>query len=324
MSTILDTYGLSLTPNPYDFSDKQYAIRTYVETMLLRLQSLFKYDGLPETIPQKVLELYTQVNGHCAVFEHDGKLYCAFGGWGGEPDEYYIPKQYIIANPYLNVFETFDIGENCVVIPNDSLYRGVMPLCNRYATLMTENDITMRLADINQRIIALIEAPDDRTKHSAEKYISDIENGKQGVIASNAFLDGIRAQPLSSTSQHGVITSLIEYHQYLKASWFNDFGLNANYNMKRESITANESQLNDDMLLPLIDNMLLERRQALKKVNEIFGTDISVDYDSSWKDNVEEYVLEMKTLANDSNSPNDSHIDTRAVDGAKRGDGNAD
>ena len=55
--------------------------------------------------------------------------------------------------------------------------------------------------------------------------------------------------------------------------------------MKRESINSNESQLNDDMLHPLIDDMLAMRREALEKVNEMFGTNITVDFNSAWKDN---------------------------------------
>lgn len=74
----------------------------------------------------------------------------------------------------------------------------------------------------------------------------------------------------------------------MKASWFNDTGLNANYNMKRESINSNESQLNDDMLMPTVDDMLDCRQEGLEKVNAMFGTNITVELNSSWKINKEE------------------------------------
>jgi hypothetical protein len=78
---------------------------------------------------------------------------------------------------------------------------------------------------------------------------------------------------------------LIESQQYIRATWFNDLGLNANYNMKRESINSGESQLNDDALLPLVDNMLECRKIAVDKINAMFDTSISVDLASAWKDN---------------------------------------
>ena len=170
-----------------------------------------------------------------------------------------------------------------------------MPLFRKYATALVENDLSLNIVDINSRIISLIDAPDDKTKASAEKYLHDVVNGELGVIASNAFLDGVRTSPYGEKSDRR-ITDLIEYEQYLKASWFNDIGLNANYNMKRESITANESQLNDDMLLPLIDDMMQCRKQWIDVVNNMYGTNITVRFSSSWANNETELELEQELL----------------------------
>ena len=82
----------------------------------------------------------------------------------------------------------------------------------------------------------------------------------------------------------------------MKASWFNELGLNANYNMKREAITSNESQLNDDMLLPLIDDMMNCRKLWIDEVNEMFGTNWSIDWASSWEDNIEETELAQEIM----------------------------
>jgi hypothetical protein len=89
---------------------------------------------------------------------------------------------------------------------------------------------------------------------------------------------------------------LIEYQQYLKASWFNEIGLNANYNMKREKLSTTESQMNNDALLPLVEDMLESRRQCIEKVNAMFGTEISVDFASSWEKLVEEIEAESNQL----------------------------
>ena len=84
--------------------------------------------------------------------------------------------------------------------------------------------------------------------------------------------------------------------QYLKASFYNEIGLNANWNAKRESINSNESQLNDDMLTPLIDNMLKERQEGVDRVNKLFGTDISVEFNSAWKENEEEKEIILDNM----------------------------
>lgn len=258
--------------------------------MLNRVMTMFEYEGLPDTMPKRMLELYIMINGHGVVIEKDDKLYVCFGSWGGEPNEYYIPQNYIVANPYLKLFKTYTINEDCVLVQNDSMYYGLLPLFKRYASALVENDLTMNMVDINSRLVALIEAMDDKTRASAEKFLKDIEDGKRGVIASTAFFDGVRAQPYGEHNYQR-LTDLIEYQQYMKASWYNELGLNANYNMKRESITANESQLNDDMLLPLVDDMFICRKQFCDRINNMFGTDISVNWGSSWEDNRDELAL---------------------------------
>ena len=288
-------YGLGDFIKPYNFKDKKKNLTSYIIYMLNRVMKMFEYNNLPDSMPKKYLELYTMVHGHSVVVKHNDKLYVCFGGFAGEPNEYYLPTQYIVANPYLKLFKTFTIGEDCVLMQNDTLMYGLMPMFRRYASALVENDLTMNMVNINSRIAALIDARDDATKLSAEKFLSDMEEGKHGIIASNSFFDGIRAQPYGEHNYQHII-NLIEYQQYTKASWFNELGLNANYNMKREAINSNESQLNDDMLLPLIDDMLECRKESVNQINEMFGTNISVDWASTWEDNIEELELSQELI----------------------------
>lgn len=310
-------YGLGDFIKQYDYTDKRKNIRHHIIYMLDRVMSMFEYDGLPDTMPKKMLELYMMVNGHALVLKHEGNLYVCFGGFSGEPDAYYMPKQYIVANPYLQLFKVFDIGTDCVLVKNDTMMYGLMPMFSKFASALVENELTMNMVDINSRISALIDAPDDATKASAEKYLQDIEDGKSGIIASTAFFDGIRAQPYGEHNYQR-LTDLIEYQQYMKASWFNELGLNANYNMKREAITSNESQLNDDMLLPFVDDMFNCRKEQLEQINDMFDTNITIKWSSSWEDNMQELELaqmqersEIEAGINiNSNTDTDVGIDT--------------
>lgn len=267
--------------------DKKNSIYNYTAYMLDRTQEMFIYTGLPETIPARMLELYLQVNGFACIAEANGDLYAFFGGLGGVPNEYYEPTECIVNNPALNFNKTLKIKEDCVIIKNDAMYNGLMPMYSKYSELMTENDITFRTASINSRIAEVISAGDDATRAAAEKYLKDIEDGKLGVIGETAFFDGVRVQA-GARDVSARIIDLIEYHQYLKASWFNDLGIQANFNMKREALGADEVQLNIKALLPLAQNMLECRKEGVDAVNKMFGTNISVDFRSVWKDTEEE------------------------------------
>lgn len=245
---------------------------------------MFEYEGLPETMQKTDLERLLQCNGFACVAERDGKLYAFYGGLGGEPNPYYLPTICTVANPALNFSQMFKIDVDCVIVKNDSYYNGLLPLINRYSAQLAENDISLRIADINARIISLITAPDGNTKLAAEEYIKKIIAGEIGIIADESFLDGIKAQPLAGSGYAGIITDLIELEQYLKASCYNELGINSNYNMKRESLNTEESQLNHDALIPLVDDMLENRKQGIEKVNQMFGTQISVKLGGVWRD----------------------------------------
>ena len=257
--------------------------------MLARTQSMFIYEGLPDTIPARNLEIMLQINGNVFFTQVDGEYYVFTGGLGGEPDVYYEPTIYTVANPALKFSKNLKIGEDGILIRSDSYGIGLLPMMQKYAALMVENDFTMRIADINARIPFLISASDDRTDKSARVFLERVVDGEMGIVSDSAFLDSLKVNPTGSEHSQR-LTDLIEYQQYLKAAWFNDLGINANYNMKREAISLDEAQLNDDALLPFIDDMLDSRRIALDKINEKYGLDISVDLDSSWlKEQVEQF-----------------------------------
>lgn len=280
---------------PYDFKNKKQNSKIQSLYMLNRTQHMFKWDGLPETIPSRMLECYLQTNGNACFYEHENNLYVFVGGLGGEPDVYYRPTIYTIANPALRLSINAKINEDCIVMPNDSFYMGLLPLFSRYTTLLAENELSMSMNIIQSRIISLISADDDRTFKSAKEYIEKVMRGELDVISDSQFFEGLKTQPYNSSAVHS-LTDLIEMEQYLKASFYNELGINANYNMKRESLNSEESQLNHDALFPLIDDMLFNRKTYIKKVNEMFGTSITVDLDSSWKDNKEELEKAQESI----------------------------
>ena len=278
--------------NPLE--DKQYMLRSAVAQMLNKSTKIFKYNNLPETIKTKDLEIILQVGGYGIWAEVEGKLYVFRGGLGGKPNPYYLPTLAVVANPALNYSANLEIDKECIVMLNDHLYQGLMPMFNKYGSMLVEAEISLKQAIINARVPALIQADNDATLESAKQFLSDIVEGrKYGVIASQEFFDGIKSHDFY---KQAYIKDLIESIQYIKGSWFNEIGLNAAFNMKREAINEAEATLNEDILYPTIDTMLECRRDALDRVNAMFGTNITVELDSVWMQNRvhEELVLDKE------------------------------
>lgn len=316
----MDYFGQLLeTCNVWDYSKKERAVKTHVGYMLNRLQSMFKWNGLPETIPQRNLELYLMINGQCAFVpltdadaKGKGGYYVFFGRMGGVPDEYYMPTEYVFSSPYFAISKNLRINDECVVIRNDSLFMGLIPLLSRYATGLTESELTLKIALVNSRLVDLLTAADDRTKAAVDKFLSDVEQGKLASIADNNVLwDGIKALPYAQTSGYR-ITDLVEVIQYLKASWFNELGLNANWNAKRESIVSTESALNTDSLLPLIDDMMTQRQLACDQINSKYGLSLSVEFNSAWKDNEQELKAEQAGITQEDDTQTEGGADENA------------
>lgn len=262
--------------------DKDRSVNAYIEDYLTKTQSMFAYNGLPETIPVDELENILQVNGCCFVTDVDGSLYALSGSQGGELDAYYRPTEFIVANPYLKLTRSYKIGEDGVLFKNDFYCNGLLPIIGKYAVLLTDSGISLNTATILSRITMLISASDDKTKASADLFLQKIKDGDFSIIGENAFFKGVQLQTAPTTNT-SYITQLIELVQYYKANLLNDLGLNANFNMKRERLNTSELAMNVDCLLPFADNMLNERRKAVEAINSKYGTDITVDFSSSWK-----------------------------------------
>lgn len=286
-------------------TDKSKSSASIINYMLARLQKMFKYKNLPTSIPRQYLENYLLVNGSCIIARDkknpsDQSIYAFIGAAGGEPDIYYRPTKYMIANPSLQFSAEYYISDtdpnherDAILVRNDTMWQGLYPMMARYAALISENLLTIRTADVMLRVLALITAPDDSSRLAADQFLKDIVDGKLASIAENRFLDGIRMQnPPSNNGSY--LTQFIELHQYLVGSFYNEVGLNANYNMKREALSESETGLNDDSLMPLCEDMLRCRREDMQAVNELFGTSIEVDFDSSWLENEIERLLSLK------------------------------
>lgn len=285
--------------------DKDTAVTEFIANTLAKTQSMFEYEGLPDSIPQKELERLLQTTGNAFVTSVDGVLYALSGGKGGEPDVYGRATLYTVANPALKLNKTYEIQKDGVLIENDSNGESLLPLIGRYAVLHTDGLISLNTASILTRITMLISASDDKTKQSAEEFLRKIQDGEFSIIGENAFFKGVNMQTAPTTNSV-YITQLIELIQYYKASMYNELGLNANYNMKRERLNLGEVSMNVDVLLPYVDNMLKERQNAVEKINEMFDTEISVKLASSWgleRDNYNALAADLSASAETTEEP---------------------
>ena len=305
---------------------KPMLIDSYFKYMMNKTIRMFEYKGLPETIPQRELELILQVCRFGIFTKVDDKLFVFYGGLGGMPNEYYQPTQAIVSNPYLKFSSVLNLDDyikdngNAVLSWNDSMHIGLFSLNNRYASLLAETDLTLKYQLINMRFNNVLTADDDTTKESLVKMYQDVSDGTGfGIVVTKKFMEETNVDKIELRSSHNSVNlkDIIETKQYLMGSWLNELGLNANYNMKREAINESEADLNEDSLLPMIDDMLHQREIMCENLNKKFGTNISVELSSSWKKIRKEIALREEQQENEVDSTED-------VSGEENDDANKD
>lgn len=263
--------------------EKKTDIMVYMEEMMLRSFQIFDYKGLPDTIPKWALESIVMSTGRAVITKFDDNLYCYDGGWGGEPNVYYRPTRFIVANPYQKFNKNLIIGEDCVLVQNDDLCLGLYPIWLRTAKALTETDISIRLATIIPRMQSIISATDDRTKEAADTYIKKVMEGEISAVMDDGLVESLHVSPYATAGTHTVLTQLMELRTYQLNTFFNEIGIEASTNQKRENVSELEASQNRDYLLPLVDNMLQCRKRAVKEVNRMYGTEIEVDFSDMWK-----------------------------------------
>lgn len=277
----MDNYGFKL----YDFRNKDKALFNLISDMLKITLNMFEWNNLPNSIPQRELELLLQLRGSCIIAHHKGELYALGGALSGACDAYYIPRYYVVANPWLKLNKTYERDVDCVFGTNDSMWTGLVPMMERYGTLSLETDLSIYVANILERLHTLVKCTNDSEKVALETMLHRLEDGEfASAIISDSFLmsEGLNTLPFADNGKNS-ITQLIELRQYTKAGWFNEIGLQANYNMKREAINSTEGQLNEDGLVPLVADMFKCREIMADKINNMFGTDISVELSGAWE-----------------------------------------
>lgn len=251
-----------------------------------KLQAMFKYSGLPDTINATQLEILLQLEGFGVGIVHEGKPYILRGSLGGVNNQDMFPTKAIVANAYLGLNKEYTIDDDCVIIRSDSMLLGTWNIVRKYAILQARSELTLKMKDTMSRTPFLITANSEVGREGAELFLKKLEEGKMSIIHDDKILniDDIHVIPSSNTSRD--ITQAIEYNQYIKGQFANEIGLNANYNMKREYVSNGETGLNESYLRPFIDDMDECRQTDFAKFNKLAGLNISVSLNSSWKETV--------------------------------------
>ena len=303
---------------PWDWSqfgvsniDKTQLTSYYYKMLLNRVINMFTWNNLPNTIDEQVMNFWLFVTGRVVFTEFKGKLYALNGNYGGYPNEYYLPTEFVVANPILgNKIVKLDIdgvamfNSDTDKYPTQTMTGGLYPILTLTANMLADCVVTISSALKNGRVQTAFLCKDDTVRIAGEKVLKQLYNGNPAVMIDDTILNCISPIKMAdNTSVATILQQTIETYQFWLANFYNSIGVNANFNMKRERLNTAEVNINDSALFVNVVNMLNNRQRALEKINKMFATTITVEISEEWKDLVEEEPTEEegKNNAEDTN-----------------------
>lgn len=258
--------------------DKKQINRTVRDYLFATAMTMFKYEGLPDNVRPEDLERMLLENGELIFTKWNDEYYIfQFTGAGkqnylGEWDSYQVN------NPYIQCSRVFT-DKDAVRVRNTDNSVSLAGMLDMYSELLSESYITLNMSDVNARLNFLISAGDSATKASAEMFLRQVYDGKQGIIGSQPLLESLSVNPLA---EHRDFQSVIELNKFYYSDFFQKIGLTNLYNNVHDRISATETTFTATSIYPFVDNMKKNRERAIEKINQLFGLDVTVEFTSSW------------------------------------------
>ena len=241
-----------------------------------------------KTINWDYFKLNCILDGAICITDFDGKLYACIGNRGGEPDEYYVPTIFTIANPILGIKQV-KIGVDGVVIYNTKIDQfmftgntpifetGLYDLIAQTSALLADNIISINCCQINARVTTFFTADSEAQALAGEAILKKQYAGKPFQILRSNILEKINVNPVNSSAQGQNITELVELHNYILANFFQCIGIKSNNIMKRERLIRDEIESQDDFLQVSVLEILSSWQAGLDEVNAMYGTSFTVE-----------------------------------------------
>lgn len=267
----------------------------YYNRLMEMALNVFEWKNLPDTVDERFLELALYEHGYCVYFfddvlEGDLALTCTIGG---QLDVYRIP---ILRRAYAqNGYNKMLTSKDSVLIFNNYLHTPTSLTIELFATRLYEIE---RSIDVNvkaQKTPTLILASEQQ-RLTMENLYMQYEGNEPFIYGDkNMDLDSIKSL---KTDAPFVADKL----QILKHQIWNEAltfcGIENSNADKKERLVSDEVGSNYGNIEAQRNVMLNARRQAVKKINKMFGTNIEVGFRSNLLTMVNQENVSRETLEN--------------------------
>lgn len=274
-----------------DLNNKTY-IDYYNRLMELAL-NVFEWEGLPPSVDERFLELTLYEMGYCLYFDDpiigNLALTCTIGG---KLDVYRLP---ILRRAYaVNGYNKMCSAKDSVLIFNNYLHTPTLLTIELFARRLYEIE---RAIDVNVKGQKTPKAilSSEQQRLTMKNLFMQYDGNEPFIFGDkNLDIDGIKSLDIGSPFVADKL-QILKHQIWNEALTF--LGIENSNQDKKERLVSDEVGSNYGNVEAQRNVMLNARRQAVKKINAMFGTDINVKFRSN-----------LATMVNTENVPKETEV----------------
>lgn len=256
---------------------KEMLQRNYTEWCLKKLFGAFKFNGIPEEWDVDYFLTNLFITGYLAITDTSiGVIPLRCGVTGINVFEH--PTRAIFANPVLGNFERELYGNDrtlsCALVKLQYDYGGVMPLINRYATMLAlcDNSISVNLRNSKVSFIGFVSSKQQAA--TMQKLYKDIDEGKPAVYVKK---DDITTDDIlyNRVKESYIANDIQLLKQSIKNDFLTEVGLNNANTDKRERLIVDEVNANNTEIRANVQHWITTINEGLRRANSLFDLNLS-------------------------------------------------
>lgn len=233
--------------------------------------SVFEWVDLPQSMNERFLEKCLFENG-CALVG-DSKLYGILNLRATPNGQMNIYENYTGYTGYsIGYSQQFKENE-CVYIRNNKTATSTSLVIDEYCRKLTNLEIAIQGNLRNQRF-PVICTMDESQRLTYENILEKFEGGVPFIMADKNF--DSNTVKVFDTKTPLIVNALLQAKIQIWNECISYLGINNANTEKRERLISDEVNANNELLESHLSIMLSERELGCKKINEMFGLNISV------------------------------------------------
>lgn len=250
--------------------------------------SMFEWKNIPDTIDVRFLELVLFTDGKAVFFKDEEIGYLALRcACNGPFNLYNIPinRRAYAANGYNRQLDE----DNSVIIYNNYLHTGSMLDVKMFSKRLYNLD---RAVDVNvnaQKTPVLIIC-DEKQRLTMKNLYMKYE-GNEPFIFGDKNMNPNDAIKSINTGAPYVADKLYQLKVQIWNEALTYLGISNVNTQKKERMISDEVMRNQGGVIASRYSRLQARREAVDKINEMFGTDIEVNYRDDYREADDEFIL---------------------------------